>query len=235
MSSPQSTAPHTLQAPPSDSTLNQRIAEILIATASIYLAAKLIEKLLRPFHITVDAILPVLRIVKRGTTHKPRPKFAVDGLDRSAPAADLVRTMANEDLYYRAAYVVAASRRVQREIDAGEKPLAVILADESLNYRKHEAARNQRAKAARRAALAAQLYGPELGWYLNPLLNNEIECITADGHNFPASQPPRIGLPGAVHMFCGCRPGAPHIGAGQVDDAIDLLMKRGKLKLKKVS
>lgn len=223
------TAPHTLQAPPSSSTLNQRVAEILATAASIYLAAKLIELLLRPFKVSIEAILPVLRMVNRGTAHAPRALMG--GVKRTSPEAKLIRSASNNDLYFRAAYVVAASTRVQREIDLGTKPLPVILADESLNYRRHEAARNQRMKATRRTAVAAGLFGPVLGWYLNPLLNNEIECITANGNNFRADEPPKIGLPGVVHVGCGCYAGQPHAGAGWVNDAIDSLVKRGGLRL----
>jgi hypothetical protein len=32
-------------------------------------------------------------------------------------------------------------------------------------------------------------------------------------------QRPAIGLPGAVHLTCHCYPGAPHPGAGSVDEA----------------
>lgn len=225
----QDLGPHTLQAPPSDSTLNQRVAEILISAVSVYAAAKLIEKLLRPYHVSVDAILPVLRIAMRGTKHKPRARMGE--VDRKRPEAELVRSAANEDLYYRAAYVVNASQRVQRATDRKEKPRTAILAEESLNYRKHESARNQRARAARRTALAGQLFGPILGWYLNPLLNNEIECITANGNNFRSTDVPGIGLPGAVHANCGCYAGPPHANGQWVDDVIDSLVKRGKLRL----
>jgi hypothetical protein len=53
---------------------------------------------------------------------------------------------------------------------------------------------------------------------LNPLLNNEAECIAANGHNFYAEHGTVIGLPGSVHNRCGCYAGPPWTGAAMVDD-----------------
>lgn len=225
----------TIQAPPSDSTLNQKVAEALVAATSIYAAAKAIELLLRPFRVTVDAIMPVLQRVEHGTAHKPRALFKADGINRAKPGAEIVRATANEDLYFRAAYIVKASRRVQKGLNAG-KQLPAILSGENVYYRKHELARTQRAKAGRRAAVAAQLYGNVLGWYLNPRLNNEIECITAAGNNFKADSVPKIGLPGLVHMNCfpaGTLVGGPPRNAAMLrwydGDLIEIRTERGNV------
>lgn len=216
------TAPHVIEPPPSDSTLNQRIAEILASTATTLLAAKAIERLLRPFGIGVEAIVGALKIANgRGTAHRQRPKFKTNGLPNTGAGADVMRAAANEELYYRAAYVVAAAHRIQRGLKA-TTPIRTVLADESTNYRRHEQARTQRRAAAERTARAAQIFGDVLGWYLNPALNNEAECIAASGNNFHADTMPIIGWPGAVHMFCGCYASVPHENAGWVNDAVAL-------------
>lgn len=203
---------HTIQPPPSDSKLNQRIAEILITAATIYIAAKLIEKLLRPYGIGAEAILAAVKISSRGTSHKQRAKFKANGIDYRAPHSSLIRKTANEDLYFRAAYVVQSSHRLQKAMNEAhaETPAPVELADESLNYKRHEVARKQRMQAAMKVTRAAQLFGDTLGWYLNPMLNNEAECIAANGNNFRIDEIPLIGAPGMVHVGCGCVAGPPH-------------------------
>jgi hypothetical protein len=112
-----------------------------------------------------------------------------------------------------------ASKRIESDVKAG-KPLPQALAKEKKVFKTHETARRGRMGAAANAARAANLYGDILGWYLNPLLNNEIECVTANGHNFSASQGTVIGYPGAVHPRCGCTAGPPILGAGMVNDAL---------------
>jgi hypothetical protein len=203
---------HTIQPPPSDDKLNQRIAEILVTAATIYIAAKLIEKLLRPFGISADAILAAVKISKT-TSPKQRAFYQRHGIDPKAPEASLVRQTANEDLYYRAAYVVAASHRLQKQMNANDEttPSPIELAAESLNYRRHLAARKTRLQAAMKTTRAAQLFGPILGWYLNLMLNNERECIAANGNNFRIDEIPAIGIPGNVHV--GCVPGSTLVGA----------------------
>lgn len=224
MTTPTSSDLHTIQPPPSDNKLNQQIAEILLTAATIYIAAKLIEKLLRPFGIGADAILAAVKISSRGTSHKQRAKFKANGIDYRAPHASLVRQTANEDLYYRAAYVVQASHRLQQQMNANNEttPASVKLAAESLNYRRHEVARGARMQAAMKVTRAAQLFGDVLGWHLNPALNNERECIAANGNNFRIDEIPLIGAPGMVHVGCGCVAGPPHEAppARWVDQAV---------------
>lgn len=212
MTAPNNADLHTIQPPPSDNKLNQRIAEILVTAATVYIAAKLIEKLLRPYGITADAILAAVKISSRGTSHKQRARMKANGIDYRSMHASLVRQTANEDLYYRAAYVVQASHRLQTRMNAKNEtvPSPVELAAESLNYKKHEVARKSRMQAAMKVTRAAQLFGDILGWYLNPMLNNERECIAANGNNFRIDEIPLIGIPGAVHVGCGCTAGPPH-------------------------
>lgn len=212
MTAPNNADLHTIQPPPSDNKLNQRIAEILVTAATVYIAAKLIEKLLRPYGITADAILAAVKISSRGTSHKQRARMKANGIDYRSMHASLVRQTANEDLYYRAAYVVQASHRLQTAMNANNEtvPSPVELAAESLNYKKHEVARKSRMQAAMKVTRAAQLFGDILGWYLNPVLNNERECIAANGNNFRIDEIPLIGIPGAVHVGCGCAAGPPH-------------------------
>lgn len=240
MTAPNNQPLHTVQPAPSDDKLNQRIAEILVTAASIYLAAAAIEKLLRPFGIGADAILAAVKISKT-TSPKQRAFYQRHGIDPKSPHSSLIRQTANEDLYYRAAYVVAASHRLQKQMNASgeEQPSAIELAAESLNYRKHLAARGTRLQAAMKTTRAAQMFGDVLGWYLNPDLNNERECIAANGNNFRIDKIPLIGIPGSVHVGCGCVAGPPHEmpPAQWVDDAVASHVKFGSraplLKLKR--
>lgn len=232
---------HTIQPPPSDDKLNQRVAEILVASLTVYAATKAIEKLLRPYGITVPAILSAVKIAGKGTSHKQRAFFKRHGIDSRAPEASLIRATANEDLFYRAAYVVVASHRLQREMNEQKEtePSPVELAAESINYRKHEVARKTRVQAAMKVTRASQLFGDVLGWYLNPLLNNERECIAANGNNFRIDEIPLIGIPGNVHVGCGCVAGPPHESppARWVDQAVASSVTHGAraplLKLKR--
>lgn len=240
MTQPQSDL-HTIQPPPSDDKLNRQIAEILVASATVYIAAKLIEKLLRPYGIGIEAVLASVKIASKGTSHKQRAKYRAHGINPKSPAANIIRQTANEDLYYRAAYVVQSSHRLQRKMNERKavQPSPIELASESMNYRKHEAARGVRLQVAMKVVRASQLFGDILGWYLNPALNNERECIAANGNNFRIDAIPLIGLPGAVHVGCGCSAGEPHDmpPARWVDQAVESAIQFGArpalLKLKR--
>lgn len=209
--------------PPTDNETVQHIAEILIAGYVLEKTIKLLVKYLTPLGITAAAIRPALGLADHGTKHLPNGK---------GPASSLTSQARYNDLYYRAAYIYNASRRIQADLNRG-KPLRVALSDESLHYRQHEQARRGRLDAAARVTKAAKMFGPLLGWYLNPLLNNEAECIAANGHNFYADEGTVIGLPGSVHPKCGCKAGPPIPGAKMVNEVLSNVTAIGrKFKIK---
>ena len=210
---------HEVTPPPQDDSL---VAEIILVLAAGYTAKKtlgLLLNILTPYGVTKEVLIGVLRVAARGSATVPNaPKgFGGDG-------GVTLRAARTQERAYRAAYILNAAMRVQKEVEH-DKTIRTALADESLNYRRHESARKGRLSAVARVEQDAKKFGPLLGWYLNPLKNNEIECITANGHNFYADEGTVIGYPGAVHPFCGCKSGPPHEGAGLVNDAVAGILK----------
>lgn len=228
---PDKSVVHTvLPAPQSDATVRS-IAQVLMfsydqkaKTLTHQVAA--ISHILEPYGITPDSVLPALGLANRGTRARPNSRLAANGLQA---ASDSVKRVAADDLYYRAAYVMNASKRIQQSLNAGLSQRKA-LAKEYPNMQLHEQARKGRLNAAASVSKAAGQFGPLLGWYLNPLLNNESECITANGHNFYAEEGTVIGLPGSVHNKCGCKAGPPIPGAALVNDVMGNVIQFGKIK-----
>lgn len=210
---------HTVQPPPQNDEIVRQVAEILATGAAITTLAAGISALLPDIETSV--LLASLGLVNSGTAHTPNNRPSAVGLPHSGSAMQVAR---GQELYFRAAYLVRAARRMQEDIAEG-KPIRTALAQESLHYRQHEAARKGRLNSVAKASKAAEMYGDLLGWYLNPLLNNEIECIHADGNNFSAAEGTVIGYPGAVHPNCGCAAGPPIEGAGMVNDAVASILR----------
>lgn len=207
----------TVQTPPTQDELVQHVVEILLAGYALHETAQAIAALVPG----ISARIVMLAIGNSGGMHghTAHAKLETMGLHVGTPGAKVASSAAQREVFYRAAYILRASERIGADITQGE-PIGKTLADEKVNFKAHESARRGRLDAAARAGQAANAYGPLLGWYLDPLLNNEAECIAANGHNFYADQSTVIGDPGSVHPRCGCVPGPPIEGAGMVNDAI---------------
>lgn len=217
-----------IQEPPSEDDTTRKIAEILIAGGTIYVIAKAISSLIGPLGIEIPSIVAALNMTSGGRNpHRVKPKYVAEGIDAFDHGGAIIKTAANDELYFRAAYILRAAYRIQKKYNAGMSLKAALLAEEK-NYKLHQQARQSRTKAALSVAKAYQLYGPVLGWYLNPLLNNEAACIAASGNNFRADTMPLIGFPGLVHPHCGCYAGQPHSDGGWVDDAVTGKFKKVK-------
>lgn len=202
-----------------------------------------LEHLLEPFGIKRTAIRMALGLTykegggQRGTAHSPN---AILKHHMAALKGD-VRRIRDHEVFYRAAYLANAAHRLQRSMNSGASQRQA-LRQERAYYHLHEEARKGRLHAAAQVQRAADLFGiPDdrgtlIGWYLNPLLHNEVECITANGNNFYAEEGTVIGLPGSVHNRCGCYAGPPIEGAGMVNDAVKKIAvftrSRPKFKLK---
>lgn len=202
-----------------------------------------LEHLLAPYGIKRTAIRMALGLTHteggsaHGTAHLPNARLAYNG----ATLDDRIREVRDYDLYFRAAYLANAAHRIQRDLNQGATE-AQALNREATYYRAHENARKGRLEAVAQVQTAARHWGMKdergtlLGWYLDPLLKNEVECITANGHNFYAEEGTVIGLPGSVHNNCGCYAGTPHWGAEMVNDVmknvVALHRSRPKFKLK---
>lgn len=197
---------HTVQPPPQNNHKVRDIAALLlVATSTAGLAAALSALFPR---ISSTNLLAVAGLARQSA---PMPAAASAG-----PAEKAAQ---QTELMMRAAYVLAAAERLQKAEQEG-KSTRTALSQESTLYERHREAQRGRMQSALDIDKAVQSFGDVLGWYLNPLLNNEIECIKANGHNFRASQGTVIGWPGAVHPHCGCTAGPPIPGAGWVNDSV---------------
>lgn len=152
--------------------------------------------------------VPLLVATRLVAEAGPLPSVAALG-----PA--LRATVASERAY-RAAYLVAASRRVQDRLDGGMS-LRDALRAEAPTLRAHLAAQANRRRAALAVDKAAARHGLLLGWRARMDSRTSAECRAADGHNFDVTRRPLIGWPGSVHPHCRCRPVAAFAGAAMVD------------------
>lgn len=236
MTSPAAGQLHTVVPPPQNDPTVRQVADVLVLGGSIFALTAALLVILRARGIGRQAVMAALGLTADHTNPRPNARLKGAGLARGGLGARISRSVADVESYYRAAYVIAAAARIQAAIDAGQ-PVTVAVDLEKHNAAAHAAARKRRLDAASRVGKSAELYGPLLGWNLDPTLNNEIECITADGNNFYADQPPLIGYPGLVHDRCGCYPGPPHEGGGMVDAATRGVIRFGsarKVKLRAV-
>lgn len=202
-----------------------------------------LEHLLEPFGIKRTAIRMALGLTykegggQRGTAHTPNAILR----HHKAVLKGQLRAIRDSEVFYRAAYLANAAHRLQRAMNSGASQRQA-LRQERAYYHLHEEARRGRLRAAAQVQRAADMFGiPDdrgtlIGWYLNPLLHNEVECTTANGNNFYAEEGTVIGLPGSVHNRCGCYAGPPIEGAGMVNDAVKNIAvftrSRPKFKLK---
>lgn len=239
---------HILTPKPDADTTVRAVGRVLAAGARIKrysadFAAEVsaIAHLLKPFGITPEAVRMALGLThqegggRRGTAHVPNARHA----DYGSVLDDQVKSVRDTEVYYRAAYLCNAAQRIQRAMNDGATPIEA-LRREVPYYKAHEEARKGRLNAVAQVQTAARMFGQKddrgtlVGWYLNPLLHNEVECLTADQHNFYAEEGTMIGLPGSVHNRCGCYAGPPVQGATLVNDALVnvVAFKRSRPKFK---
>lgn len=198
-----------------------------------------IASILHPYGIRRTAVRMALGLThtkggtRRGTAHVPNARLAEHG----ASTEGTVREVRDAEVFFRAAYIANAAQRMQRAMNEGATQREA-LRREAPYYAQHEQARAGRLRAAAQVQTAAKVVGwPDergtlVGWYLNPLLHNEVECKVANGNNFYAEEGTVIGLPGSVHNRCGCYAGPPISGAGLVNDALANVVKLSRSKPK---
>jgi hypothetical protein len=206
--------------PPQSMPLVQKVAAILLAGYTLKKTTDALLALLAPYGVSRKAVQAALSLAK--TAHKPHALITRGGLapSRAASApAQISRKAAATDVYYRAAYVIKASNRMQKSLDNGDT-IGAALAKESVWFDAHRQARHKRLDAAAKVARATIVHGPLLGWYRNIELDSDIDCRVADGNNFYATEGTVIGMPGSVHPRCGCEAGPPHPTGGMVNDVL---------------
>lgn len=196
-----------------------------------------LTELLAPWGIREESVRLALSLVQtkggyaRGTKHVPNSRLVYGATNEG-----IVTEARDTEVYMRAAYLANSAKRIQRDMRAG-KTREEALRHEAPYYRAHERARKQRLEAAAQIQVSAKSYGYQdedgtvwLGWYHNPFLNNDPECLAASGHNFDAAKGTVIGWPGSVHPNCGCYAGPYVAGAGTVNDAVANLIRVRRLK-----
>lgn len=204
------------QQPNQDQTI-QHVAELLLAGYTLSQLAAMLAAIIPG--ISAATFAAIIQSTGGLTGHTAHARLQSVALDAASPGADVARTAARQEIFWRASYIVHAAERLGQDVAAG-KSVTEALADEAPNFHRHEAARRGRLDAAARVGRAANMFGDILGWYLNPALNNEPECIAADGHNFRASEGTVLGWPGAVHPRCGCVAGPAHATSVTVNEAV---------------
>lgn len=118
---------------------------------------------------------------------------------------------------FRAAYVLAASRRVRAALKAGRSARAAMVPEQRY-FEQHLQAMQKRKDAATTTDRLAGRYGAKLGWHATLDSSTSPECRQANGRNFNVGERPAIGYPGSVHPSCRCKPGRPFSTALTVYD-----------------
>jgi hypothetical protein len=157
--------------------------------------------------ITEAAIKALLELGEIGQVLEPDPSGLV-----AAP----LRAMRKQNLLRSGAYLLNAARRLSTGAGqslTGVNPGSFRQAwDREQTYLdQHLQARTNRVEAAQAVTTQVRESGSMLvGWYSKLDEKTSVECRAAHGRNFRADQIPLIGLPGAVHPHCRCRPGPAH-------------------------
>lgn len=227
-------ADHPVEPPPSaQSDLLGRVVDLLLIAAAADVTAVAIGKLLK---LPAAPVLLALKL----SDHEGRRKKGSKLLPRPRGFGQVQRGQARTEMYYRAAFLVAAARRMAERMAAGATP-AEAVAPERRYWTAHERARRSRQAAAHvvaeEAAAQSEWQGGSLergpvllGWHAAVDDKVTPECRAADGANFRADRMPLIGWPGTLHGgACRCVPGPPFATERTVDGATaHLVGRRGK-------
>lgn len=192
----------------------KRIGELAVAlgAGSAATAAPLALAVLLPLGIRRVIVLRLLTLVFSVSPSN------VAGFGAAGRAAQ------RQAALYRAAYVLAAARRVEAarakaQATGGNQGDAIdqAMSAEDQYYAQQRAAEQNRGKAAADTDFAAAMFGPTLRWVATLDERTSRECRVAHGGTYTAAAPPAIGLPGSVHPHCRCRPGPAIPGAVSVN------------------
>lgn len=205
-----SPAPEQAQQPPQEDHLVRDIAAILAVGASMAAVGAAVALLLAPLGLGAGvAALAVKVAYSKVFGGPPSPSRMVAGIyGVSGDASGSETAQDSQELYYRAAFILNASKRIDERIKRGQTAEQAVAAERA-NVKRHLDARARRAEIARQVAEVAKVHGPLLGWYAKMDARTSAECRAANGKNFDAETVPVIGYPGSVHPNCRCAPGAP--------------------------
>ena len=175
-----------------------QIAAALATAASAALAFDTVASILgATSYLRRKALRLVLGIVDRFPL--PRQE-AIGAAQRFAIEQNLLR---------RAAYIPTSMKRIEGALARGDSAEEAVI-PEHRYFAQHVQAAQQRVLSAEKIDGLRWRYGDVLGWYAYPDGKVTAECRDANGKNFRADVPPRIGWPGFVHVNCRCYPGRPH-------------------------
>lgn len=202
------------QPPPTATSVVSGVAAALAGALTPLLAYAAIEPLLEGFELATTTLIArkSLRAALQQVERFPQPKLAGVGIAQ--------RNMVVTNTVRRAAYVVAATRRIAEEMteakvhgESEESGLSEAVSKENVYFLQHVNADAERIASATSIDSVAARYGDIIGWYANDDERVTAECRAANGKNFRVSDPPSIGYPGATHVECRCYPGPPHANA----------------------
>lgn len=213
--------------PPPPSLVTNIIGEVVSALStslSPVLAYDKLKPVVKALALTSTAAIAgrALKAALSEVDRFPQPRLASVGLAQ--------RNMIETNTIRRAAYVVSAAQRMATEMteaqskgESIEAALSEAVSRENIYFLQHTRADSSRMASANRIDSLAIQHGDTLGWYSAKDGKTTPECLAANGKNFRASDPPKIGYPGSVHVECRCSPGPPHRGAEMLDSDTSVL------------
>jgi hypothetical protein len=184
----------------------EQIAAVLAAGLTITATASAVRRVLAPLGLASAAITAAVKLTRRIPVAYLPPV-------RVTPTA--TNSVRQEALNYRAWYLLNAAQRISDAI-ADRKPdqtdreaLDKALARERSYFAAHVRMQRRRFQVATEVDRMAAVYGDRLGWLAVLDTGTTPDCRHAAFKDFLVSEPPEMGLPGAVHPRCRCRPTAP--------------------------
>lgn len=154
------------------------------------------------------------------------------GQPDTEPLGAAGQRMQRLNIQRRAQYLLAAARRITRQLGTDRSPDAVAgaIRRELQYWRQHVHAGTQREQAAAVADSTAAQHGAPvraggkpvtvLGWHAVLDSRTDPQCRAANGKNWILERPPRIGIPGTVHPACRCIPVPPYPTRRLVDGGL---------------
>ncbi|WP_190824672.1 structural protein [Saccharopolyspora pogona] len=228
------TAPTTEQQPPDGQALEDAA---IVAGLAVLLASA----------ATVPPLAAIVALLMRPPKQRGEPKVSRTAATVAArlvlqqrqppatPTGAAGRQMQRLNIQRRAQFLLAAARRITRQIGTNRSKEAVVkaLQAERRYWQQHVEASAKRERAAslvdstaeregvRQPATPGGKVGTVVGWHATLDDRTDPDCRAAHGKNFIVERPPRIGLPGAVHPACRCVPVRAYrtrhlVGGGQL-------------------
>lgn len=174
------------------------VATVTAGAVSFPIPTALIRQVLRLGGIRPEALRTALRIARSEPLPRiPHRRVATRATARGEPLK-------------RAAYVVAAARRITAGTrhSGDQSTVRVVLAKERRFFRQHVAATRKRASAARQADSVATESGTStLRWVAVLDDRTTPDCAALDGTVFDIRSPPGGTYPGQRHVRCRCTSG----------------------------